>query len=468
MSDPTLVDQLLGLLPGFLVRQRWYARPQGSPEGELPRLELVEHDELAKGPPGLTWMLVDSGGRTYQVLVGTRPEAEAAEVPGGSDDAVMGVVDASFGPALAYEATVDPVLDLKLLQVASQRRVRARRVRPVGAEQSNTSVVYDDKLIVKFFRRLRRGPNPDVEVTTALDAVGFNHIAAPMFVWRRGAWELAFAQQFLAGGTEGWALALTSLRDLYAAAHEVRGPEGPAVAPGGREGGQAEHPRPETAGGDFGSESRRVGTVAARMHLAMAEAFGREPGDAEHWAKAMEGELDGLAAEGLDLGAARALVDRLLRLDDPGAAVRVHGDFHLGQVMRTDVGWFVLDFEGEPARSVEERARPSSPLKDVAGMLRSLQYAAAVALEERDPAGHDPALQDLARAWEWRNREAFLEGYVSTAGIEALVPSDPAAFDAVLAAFELEKAVYELAYERAYRPGWAHIPRAALERLLGG
>ena len=470
MTDQALLDQLLASLPGFLTRQRWFARAEGAGEGELPRVVLVDHQELAKGPPGLLWLVVDADGSTYQVLVGTRPDTEAAELVAGNDDALVAPVDGSFGRALAYEATLDPELNRILLEVASDGRVRSGRVRPVGAEQSNTSLVFDDKLIVKFFRRLRRGRNPDVEVTLALDEVGFNHIAAPFVVWSRGDWDLAFVQQYLAGGTEGWTLALTSLRDLYAASVDSRAPEGLAAPPelGRTEGAEAELPRPETAGGDFGSESRRIGMVAGRMHLALAEAFGAEPGDAAEWADAVERDLDGLAAEGLAPEAARAVTQRLRGCEELGAAIRVHGDFHLGQVMRTDVGWFVLDFEGEPARTVEERAKHWSPLKDVAGMVRSFQYSAAVGLDERDPTEQDVTLKELARAWEWHNREAFLQGYLATPGIEAIVPADPAAFDAVLAAYELQKAAYELAYERAYRPDWVHIPRAALERLLAG
>ncbi len=146
---------------------------------------------------------------------------------------------------------------------------------------------------------------------------------------------------------------------------------------------------------------------------------------------------------------------------DPGPAIRVHGDYHLAQVLRTDAGWYVLDFEGEPARPLEERTRPSSPLKDVAGMLRSFSYASAVALSYQED-----DLSSLGRAWEARNRECFLAGYLRKAmDGEAILPTDPAVRSAVLAAFELDKALYEVAYERANRPDWAHIPLGAVQRL---
>ncbi len=145
--------------------------------------------------------------------------------------------------------------------------------------------------------------------------------------------------------------------------------------------------------------------------------------------------------------------------------MRVHGDYHLGQVMRTDSGWFVLDFEGEPSRSLDERQQPTSVLKDVAGMLRSLQYATRFTLGETTLSYPAP-LGPLARAWEDRNRGAFVQGYYEREGIEDLLPLAPDDSDAVRLAFEVDKALYELAYEAAYRPDWVPIPLSVLQRLL--
>jgi maltokinase len=199
------------------------------------------------------------------------------------------------------------------------------------------------------------------------------------------------------------------------------------------------------------------------VHVALADAFGRHEADVKGWATSIATQVDALELGDVDRKAAQEIVDRLADID-AGPAIRVHGDYHLGQVLRTDHGWYVLDFEGEPARPIEDRRRPSSPLKDVAGMLRSFHYATAVARTERDEA----ALEDLAAAWEERNRKAFLRGYVQAAGPGNILPSDPDFVDVVIAAFELEKAVYELGYERAYRPDWVHIPLAALHRLTAG
>jgi maltokinase len=166
-------------------------------------------------------------------------------------------------------------------------------------------------------------------------------------------------------------------------------------------------------------------------------------------------------------GSASKLLEQLEAVEDPGPALRVHGDYHLGQVMRTDTGWYVLDFEGEPARGKAERLAFTSPFKDVTGMFRSFHYAAAYVLLEQE-SNEREQLQPLADGWEQHNRSAFLDGYFATAGIADLLPERPEVRDAVSLAFELQKALYELAYEKAYRPDWVPIPAAAVQRILAG
>ncbi|HET7719725.1 MAG TPA: phosphotransferase, partial [Acidimicrobiales bacterium] len=253
---------------------------------------------------------------------------------------------------------------------------------------------------------------------------------------------------------EGWALALTSLRDLFGLNDTASIPIISLDEP------PPEPLDPAQAGGDFAGEAARLGQMTGTMHVALADAFGRHPADAKEWAAAIAAQVEDLEPGDLDPAGAQAIIDDLTALD-AGTAIRVHGDYHLGQVLRTDHGWYVLDFEGEPARPLEDRRRASSPLKDVAGMLRSFHYASAVARTERD----EYALEDLAAAWEMRNRQAFLRGYMKAAGDGGILPADPESVAAVLAAFELEKAVYELGYERSHRPEWIHIPLAALRRL---
>ncbi|MGH9067880.1 MAG: maltokinase N-terminal cap-like domain-containing protein [Acidimicrobiales bacterium] len=491
---PAEARDLGPLLGPYLGRQRWFA---GSEE-EAGRATVVEGEVLRAGPPGLVWLLAGVDGVTYQILVGLRPGEEAAGLLQGQEAAVLGPV---AGNLTAYDALVDPELTMVVLDLVSGGAERAERVRPVGAEQSNTSLIYDDRLILKVFRRVQAGPNPDVEVTLALDEVGFNHLAAPAGHWRRGDLDLAIAQEFLNGGSEGWSLALTSLRDLYARATRPFRPaadrHGTPIEQLEDDDEEEEAPGPEVAaaaGGDFGAEARRLGEMTARLHVALARAFGTEPGRPDLWAEDVTGQVAAAraAAErlGTDAGGAvspelagqewaallssevageavAGMVGRLRAVEEPGVSIRVHGDYHLGQVMRTDLGWFVLDFEGEPARPLAERRLTRSPLKDVAGMLRSFHYATAVALKERGP--DEPADRSgLDRAWEERNRASFLQGYLSTPEVAELLPGPDTGLEAVLPALEMEKAAYELTYEIAYRPGWADVPARALHRLLGG
>ena len=442
-------EALLPAVAAFLPRQRWY------PSTTAPfSLEVVWTEET-RGPwPALLLLVVDADGARYQVVVGLRPNYEHPDFLRTHDDCVLGEVDTHHGRALAYDATLDYELGLTLLDRVTEGREKADHVRPVGAEQSNSSLIYDDRVILKLFRRLQPGPNPEVEVTEALTAVGFSHVAAPVATMVLDDTHLAVLQPYLLGGAEGWALALTSLRDLFGVYDtqpmpviDPNAPPPPPVDPG-------------EAGGDFAGEAERLGVVTAQLHLALAEAFGESPADPGAWADDIAQQARGLSAADVDPAAVRRVVEDLRSVDDGGAAIRVHGDYHLGQVMRTDAGWFVLDFEGEPARPLEERRRPTSPLRDVAGMLRSLHYASRVALDEREEV-------DVAEAWETRNRQAFLDGYLGEAAGGTLLPTDAASLESVLRAFELEKAVYELGYERAYRPAWQHIPRTALARLAG-
>jgi maltokinase len=372
----------------LLRDQRWFG-------GKADEAEIVL-ERILDTEPQLVQLLVRVGDETYQLVV--------------TDEARDITYDSAA--ALALLRSVAPGID-------------AATARPLGLEQSNTTLVYDETTLLKLFRRVGEHPNPDAEIPEALDAVGFNHVPPILARWQEGSRDYAVVQPFLAGATDGWALALVSLRQLF-----------------------DEMVDPGAAGGDFAPESCRLGVVTARLHRAMADAFGSEPANPEAWA--------GTIADGLK-------ADALRHVEQAGCIIRVHGDYHLGQVLRTDDAWYVVDFEGEPARTEHERRQFSSPIKDVAGMLRSFDYAAAVGTRERD---EDGEIDALARKWERHNREAFLDGYRETMGSSALIPQDPESFRVLLEAFELDKALYEVAYESAHRPGWADIPKAAVARLV--
>ncbi|MGQ0617149.1 MAG: maltokinase N-terminal cap-like domain-containing protein [Acidimicrobiia bacterium] len=440
MITAALIERLL---PDFLPRQRWY----GAADLELEGVEVVDFEVLRPGWPFLAWALAvarfgDGSEARFQVPVGARPLEQTERFLEGKGRGFLGDVDTDAGPALVYDALVDPDLCLALLGVIAPDE-EVSRVRALNVEQSNTSVVYDERLIMKLFRRVPDGPNPDAEITEALDSAGFTHISAPVATWRGGGRDLAVVRTFLDGGTEGWQLVLTSLRDLY-----------------------DRRLAPEESGGDFGPEADRLGEITARMHVALGQALGVGDGDPGAWAQAMEEQLAHSRAAELDAVAISEAFDRLRDVAGAGCSIRVHGDYHLGQTMRTDQGWYILDFEGEPALPLEARRRPSSPLRDVAGMLRSFHYASEVALYDRGDEAQDPELTALAARWEDRASRAFMRGYLGVDGIEDLLPTSEEDRRTVLDAFVLNKAVYEVAYELSHRPDWARIPLRAVSRLL--
>ncbi len=443
------VPGLVPAIASWMPRQRWY-----SGHSEPESVTVIDQEIRGDRFPLLVRLLIEADANVYQVIVGVRGRDEHPEFLRGHEQAFIADTSTHQGDAIAYDAVHDPELALVILDAVAPHE-KAERARLMGAEQSNSSIVYDERIILKVFRRIQRGHNPEVEVTEALAAQGFTCVARPLATLRVRDFDLALLQPFLAGAVEGWALALTSLRDLFGlndtASIPVINLDEPPPGP----------PDPSQAGGDFAAEAERLGIVTAELHLAMAEAFGQRPADPWAWAEDIGAQVLRVSDASLDPGAVRRVLDDLRAVSDAGAAIRVHGDYHLGQVLRTDAGWFVLDFEGEPARPLEERRRPSSPLRDVAGMLRSLHYASMVALSDRDDV-------ELAQAWEARNRQAFLDGYLAEAKRGSILPSDEQSLEAVLRAFELEKAVYELAYEESYRPQWRHIPRAALARLGRG
>jgi len=401
-----LTDDLARALPAFLARQRWYgAKDQDRPV----RVGPVE--ELA---PDMVRVIAEVGDDRYQLLLGIGDRAP-------DDAATVAHVEIGGRPAVVFDALADERLALAVLRAVAPG-LEARTARALGAEQSNSSVVYDDAYILKLFRRLA-SPNPDVEVSAGLWRAGFDHVAEPLGVWRHDGDDLAVVQRFLAGGADGWELAV----------------------------GAALEGRP------FTEEAHDIGAVTAALHEALARAFGTWPASPAEWADAATARVASAAHDHIDGDAVRAAIDRVRGLRDAGVAIRVHGDYHLGQVLRSGARWYVLDFEGEPTRPLAERRAPSSPLRDVAGMLRSFGYAAGTARRRGAPAAQ-------AAEWERAARDAFLGAYVERAG--ELVPRDPAAAHALLTAFEVDKAVYEVAYEQGNRPDWVDIPLEGLRAVL--
>jgi maltokinase len=466
-------------LAEWLPRQRWYGGGEAIRAVRLDELSAIGGDGAEVAICIATVELEGGGSVTYNVPValsspnGLRPTDPAAIL---YEDAQSLIFDAladarSAAPLwriIAGGGSV-PLRSGRLSVGGGGLDRSASDIAPLAREQSNTSLVVGGQHLLKVMRRPAFEPSVELEMTRALDEAGFDHLAPPE-AWlhyerdgeQHGAL-LAIAQPFLHNGSEGWTLALTSLRDLYADAEEHM----PADA--------AQRTQAvEDAGGSFTAESARLGDITARMHLALTQAAGPDVAPQPitgavlgAWADGILGELEALVAPGTEAlrelpahrEALEARINAIRTLQEPGLAIRIHGDYHLGQVLRTDSGWTVLDFEGEPRRPVEHRRRRHSPLRDVAGMLRSFDYAASVALIERltpaDPAWDHVRAHGLS--WAAANREAFWAAYVERTAGSALLP-DPGAALTLRRAFEIQKAIYEVGYEMAHRPSWVPLP----------
>jgi maltokinase len=223
---------------------------------------------------------------------------------------------------------------------------------------------------------------------------------------------------------------------------------------------------PDEVGGDFAGEAHRLGTAVATVHADLQRALGQQEADADELDRTVVAMVDRLAAVsemvpelGRHASVLRAAFEQVREVKTPVSMQYIHGDLHLGQVLRTANGWLLIDFEGEPAAPVEERGTLRSPLRDVAGMLRSFDYAAQLLLVGQDTSAEAP---EMALAWAQRNRNAFCDGYAEVA-VDSV--GDPRSHPVLMRAFELDKAVYEVAYEHANRPEWLPVPLSSIARI---
>ncbi|MGH3240264.1 MAG: maltokinase N-terminal cap-like domain-containing protein, partial [Spirillospora sp.] len=464
--------------------QRWF----GGKDGPIDDLTINTTTPLRTGDPALHHLIlnVHQNNTTdhYQLLLGVR-----RDLPEPLRHVAIGRTDGEHGiDGHVYDAVHDPELTRRLLaHIADETTAGPLRFHrapgpstgirtdldgaPITAEQSNTSLVFGNVHILKLFRRLSPGVNPDLEVNLALSRRGSHHVPAVHGWIELNPGEddtgeddtggepttLALLSEYLHGTTDGWRLALTSVRDWL----------GQPTVPGTA--------TPEftlsdagAAGGDFAAEAERLGAATAEVHRDLAAAFGvtRAPATVlRETVYAMNEQLDQVSAAVPEI---RPYAHTLREAFDEVAAgaralpvQRVHGDYHLGQVLRTGMGWVLLDFEGEPDRAAAARRSPAHPLRDVAGMLRSFEYAARFLIAGDADLSPDTAdaLELRAQAWAEHNRKAFCDGYAAAGGV------DPAAHAALLRAFEFDKAVYEVRYEARNRPSWLPVPLNSLARL---
>ncbi len=424
----------------FVTTQRWF----GSKSRQVTRMTVVERATLVESDTCLEVILVEVGFDTgthdiYQLVV-CGDDIDAIQDPTHARELVHLMRAGATQPA--SEGTVE----FRPVQGFAHLGTELLEARPVGAEQSNTSIVFDDELILKVFRRLEPGINPELELLRFLTEHGFANIAA------LGGWyaytgkpidaTLGIFQQYVAGGRDGWELALEEIGD-----------------------------EPER----FLLRLHRLGEVTGEMHRVL----GSDTGDPNFAPETPAVESLGLLTATIDEEIERIFLSlpddervapiagrgeevreqlRLMTNAGPiGRIIRHHGDFHLGQTLWNGDDWVILDFEGEPARPLSERRRKRSPLRDVAGMLRSFAYVVSAASSQRGI--------EAPPGWEERAREQFLEGYMATVD-PVLLPASPDAVRRLLSVFELEKAVYELRYELDNRPDWVGIPVAGIQRLI--
>ena len=453
-APPGLLASLDPLLREWLPRQRWFAG-KGRP---VSGFSLVAATELlpADTQLGLYHLLVRAHqplaptqgslshpADCYQLLIGVREALPPRLAP-----ALIGhLKEGPLAGRTVYEALYDPRPAGVLLEaLRTQARIGALRFecdrqeirgdlvpRLVTSEQSNSSIVYGDTFILKVLRRVVPGINPDLELPLALAREGCPRVPAP------AAWLLADSagttdaadetyvlgvlQPFVQGAADGWELALREL----------------------------------AKGEDFSAEARALGRATAEVHTALARALPTMTLGRTQMRLLVDGMIERLEAAAQAVPALQRYApglhtafEALADLSDEGrtwTAQRIHGDLHLGQCLRSpDGAWSLIDFEGEPSKPLAERRMPQPPARDIAGMLRSFDYAAL--------SGHPPV-----PGWADACRAAYCTGYAEVSG------RDPRTDPVLLRAYETDKAIYEVLYEARHRPDWLPVPMAAIHRL---
>ncbi|HXP33134.1 MAG TPA: hypothetical protein VN820_03910 [Acidimicrobiales bacterium] len=398
------------------LTEAWLGLRRVVPAGEI---TVLRAEVLRAGRPGLVDIVAQVGERLAHFVAGLRGVTDEPHFLRSGEEAALGLLDDDRGLAVCTDALRDAQLAPLLLATVRGVETRPGPVAVLRDDDDATVLDCGDRGDLMVFPWLAAEARPDVDLMVALDEAGFNHVAAPLVRWVWEGHDLGVVQEPLADRSGGWALALTSLRDFYAS--------------GGA---------PEAAGGDFGAEARALGTMTARMHIALDRAFLRHHEPVVDWVDEAEAAIAAADASLLDAPGVAELVKWISESDGRLPVIRTHGDFHLGRTARTDQGWVVSDCAPGGVLAGASTPGRRTPLADVADLLWSMHQASTVAAAERDPAGR-LGLAALGQAWEARNRRAFVSGYLGTPGIGGLVGPDRDLVRRLVSFLELARSVRE-------------------------
>jgi trehalose synthase-fused probable maltokinase len=535
IASPSHLAALSGALPDFLQNQRWFA---GKAQ-KIKAVEVVDLIPIRNGSTAASLFLArveyaEGGAQTYAIpleQVFIRPDLRLRQGDLPSSDLRETVAHRAYEQTLPlFDAIQDEgFLEALLEAIANGRVFRGMAGEIVGmptvafkrlrggadvrlppsilkAEQSNTSIVYGGQLILKLFRRIARGVNPEVEICSFLtEGTSFANFpaVAGTLEYRQDQQQpmsLAVLQAFVPNQGDAWKYTLSALNAYFDRAATYDRQKIVLAAKPLLALSQEIVPAPVAELiGTYLDSARLLGVRTAELHVALASgvqhpAFAPEPFSAAYQQSVYE-SMVALAARNLELlrrsqhlpgesqKLARAVLDQkqevmagfrhVLSRNIDARRTRVHGDYHLGQVLNTGSDFVIIDFEGEPDRSIDERRIKCSPLRDVAGMLRSFHYAAYSAAFDR-MSDHDGSVEDdrkldmWAQVWQAYVSAAFLKSYLSVAAQAYFLPAEPGQLEALLDAYLLEKAIYEMAYELNNRPSWTRIPLQGILHTLEG
>ncbi len=519
-SSEALLEQVL---PGYIAQRRWFGgKSRTIRSTQLGSVSAIPHTRGALATVSILYE--DGSSDLYQLPMALAADGEAEAIKEKSPGAVIATLNREDGPVMLFDATASGEFRGALLSLivrgaevalelgSSQASFAATKAKTLdgrelldlpsrvgSAEQSNTSILFGDQAIMKLFRRLQMGENPDVEISRFLTEVAqYGNIPAYLGDLHRtdDGTTLAFLQVFAPNEGDGWEWTLEELSRYFESVANCPVPS--SVGKPAQLGDIDEIPaEAREHAGLYLEAAQLLGRRTGELHVALAtptenQAFAAESYTDNELAQERERILAqaraalGTLRTGMEKvpSETRDEASRLLAMGgsletllaglegDPskfGQRIRIHGDYHLGQTLRSRSDFLLVDFEGEPARSLEDRRKKQSPLRDVAGMLRSFSYAAQSGLQratQRRPDSLD-AMRPWATLWENASSAAFLGGYAEAVKARPELMPQPQEAKILLASLLLEKAFYELLYELNNRPTWLSIPLRGLLALLG-